>query len=350
MQETPRAPCSGAEKIDTTTSGNYASVPDFIYGITREIWEDRGIGGKIQKYYADDCLVRAATGITTDNLGVTAQTLQTLHQFPDRQLVGEDVIWHGYDGRLFPLLASAHFGDAASGQPASTARPTGRSCARASSPTADRQRPGQGGMARPRPGGLRALHGHRSRRHGAGHRRPRPAPHRRSRLLHAGAGLAERLLAPEIQEGRRLDAYCDGWTQIWDVKETARNQGSLLPWRRVVGPGRRQPVRTRGHRPLRHRIPRFVSGRALDDRERHRQSRSGPARPRCAMRWALRGTHSGFGHFGEPTGAAVYVMGLSHAHLVDGRITQEWIVTDEVSIWKQIFAHAAATTGANAFG
>ena len=75
-----------------------------------------------------------------------------------------------------------------------------------------------------------------------------------------------------------------------------------------------------------------------------------PGQPvRVALRWALRGTHSGFGHFGEPTGAAVYIMGLSHAHLVDGRITQEWIVTDEVSIWKQIFAHVAATTGADAF-
>ncbi len=46
-------------------------------------------------------LVRAATGLTTDNNGVTAQTLQTLHQFPDRQLVGEDVIWQGYDDGSF---------------------------------------------------------------------------------------------------------------------------------------------------------------------------------------------------------------------------------------------------------
>ena len=65
----------------------YANVPDFIYGITREIWEDRGIGAKLQKYYASDCLVRAATGLAADNRDVTAQTLQTLHQFPDRQLV-----------------------------------------------------------------------------------------------------------------------------------------------------------------------------------------------------------------------------------------------------------------------
>ena len=27
--------------------GRYPDVPAFIYGITREIWEDRGIGGKL---------------------------------------------------------------------------------------------------------------------------------------------------------------------------------------------------------------------------------------------------------------------------------------------------------------
>ena len=81
--------------------GAYKDVPDFIYGITREIWEDRGIGGKLQKYYGPACLVRAATGLTDDNVGVTAQTLQTLHQFPDRRLVGEDVIWTAYEDGSF---------------------------------------------------------------------------------------------------------------------------------------------------------------------------------------------------------------------------------------------------------
>ena len=37
----------------------YASVPDYVYGCTREIWEDRGVGEKLIRYYAPDCLVRA---------------------------------------------------------------------------------------------------------------------------------------------------------------------------------------------------------------------------------------------------------------------------------------------------
>ena len=76
----------------------YADVPSFIYGITREIWKDRGVGGKLAGLYAPRILLRAATGLTTDNTGVT---LQTLHQFPDRQLVGKDVIWTAYEDGSF---------------------------------------------------------------------------------------------------------------------------------------------------------------------------------------------------------------------------------------------------------
>ena len=61
---------------------------------------------------------------------------------------------------------------------------------------------------------------------------------------------------------------------------------------------------------------------------------------RIATRWSLQGTHSGFGHFGPPTGAPVYVMGITHAHITDQKVRSEWLLTDEVAIWKQIFAHS----------
>jgi SnoaL-like polyketide cyclase len=62
-----------------------------------------------------------------------------------------------------------------------------------------------------------------------------------------------------------------------------------------------------------------------------------PGQPvRVTMRWSLNGAHAGFGRFGAPTGAPVYVMGMNHAYMVDGRVTAEWIVTDEIAIWKQI--------------
>ena len=59
---------------------------------------------------------------------------------------------------------------------------------------------------------------------------------------------------------------------------------------------------------------------------------------RLAMRWSINATHSGWGRFGIPSGAPVYIMGLTHAHMVDGLVTMEWILVDEVSVWKQIIA------------
>ena len=58
--------------------------------------------------------------------------------------------------------------------------------------------------------------------------------------------------------------------------------------------------------------------------------------PRAAVRWSLRGKHDGWGRFGPPTGADVYVMGFSHADFGPWGLRQETVVFDTVSVWKQI--------------
>ena len=32
----------------------FRSVPEYILGITREIWEERGVGPALRRYYADE--------------------------------------------------------------------------------------------------------------------------------------------------------------------------------------------------------------------------------------------------------------------------------------------------------
>jgi hypothetical protein len=39
-------------------------------------------------------------------------------------------------------------------------------------------------------------------------------------------------------------------------------------------------------------------------------------------------------------------MGMSHANLTNNKVMAEFFVTDEVSIWKQIFAHIESNAGA----
>jgi hypothetical protein len=64
--------------------------------------------------------------------------------------------------------------------------------------------------------------------------------------------------------------------------------------------------------------------------------------PRAAVRWSLWGKHAGWGRFGTPTAAMVYVMGITHADFgpdsTNGApvIRHDCTLIDETAIWKQI--------------
>ena len=324
--------------------GSYESVPDFVNGMTHEIWEDRGIGGKLQQYYARDVLVRAATGLTVGNAGVTAQTLQTLHQFPDRQLVGEDVIWTPCPDASF---LSSH-------RLTSVMRHTGNgSYGRA-----------EGRMVRTR---IIADCWIRDRQvkeewlvrdqaalaHCLGLEPRALAREMTDRDIRNGASISYFTPAldkpgryrPAIQDDPAVAEYCKAFRRIWQDKEPAAIRDLYFHGAALHAPG---GAVLYGHGD----IDRFALGylASFPDASLRIESASvnrDPERPvRLAIRWSLSGSHGGFGHFGEPTSAPVHVMGISHAHLTAGQVHMEWMVTDEVSIWKQIFAHLESRSGA----
>ena len=49
-------------------SNRWKDFPDYIIGITKEIWEDRGVG-TLHDYYAKDIVVRSPMGIQRGNGG-----------------------------------------------------------------------------------------------------------------------------------------------------------------------------------------------------------------------------------------------------------------------------------------
>ena len=61
--------------------------------------------------------------------------------------------------------------------------------------------------------------------------------------------------------------------------------------------------------------------------------------PRAAIRWGLYGKHEGWGSFGAPTGARVYIMGACHAEFGPRGLRREFVLFDETAIWKQIYLH-----------
>ena len=319
-------------------TGQYKDVPSFIYGVTREIWEDRGIGGKLDLYYAPDILLRAPTGLTTSNAGVTAQTLQTLHQFPDRQLVGEDVIWTAYDDGSFLsshrlISVMRHQGDGSYG-PASHRLVKTRIIADCwvvdgviTEEWLVRDQAAFALCLEMQPEGLaREMMADDLRASG-----------RVSFFLpeHDKPGR----FRPEMQAAPEIDLYAEGYRRLWDVKDLAAVRDLYFHGACLEGPGGES---FHGHVD----IDRFYLGYLASFPDARltlhsaRINRDPGQAARVALRWSLDGTHAGFGRFGVPTGARVHVMGLSHAHVVDGRVAAEWLCTDEVSIWKQILAHA----------
>ena len=61
--------------------------------------------------------------------------------------------------------------------------------------------------------------------------------------------------------------------------------------------------------------------------------------PRAALRWSLTGKHSGWGSFGAPTGADIYLLGICHAEFGPWGLRREYVIYDETTIWKQILLH-----------
>ncbi len=93
MNESPRHSASTAGQ-EQPAYGADCSVTDYILGITFEIWEE-GQVDKILQYYSEDCPVYGLDGITRGAAQMVEQTHATLKAFPDRLLIGDDVIWTG---------------------------------------------------------------------------------------------------------------------------------------------------------------------------------------------------------------------------------------------------------------
>jgi predicted ester cyclase len=323
--------------------GAYRDVPDFIYGITREIWEDRGVGARLETRYAPNIILRAPTGLTTSNAGVTAQTLATLHQFPDRQLVGQDVIWSdGGDGSFLSshrlISVMRHTGDGSYG-PASGRIVKSQVIAECwvvgQVVTEEWLARDQSAFARclgiePRDLAASMLAHDRANGRPPGIFRPQddiPADGRPGRYR------------PQVATGPEIDPILDLYATIWSRKGLDAVPRLYFHGATLHAPGGE----------TRHGIgdiDRFYLSYLAAMPDARLTIRSAivnrdPGRPlRLALRWDLHGTHTGFGRFGPPAGAPLDIMGFSHMEIVDGQVRAEWLVVDEVATWTQILAHA----------
>lgn len=318
-------------------SNRWKDFPDYILGITEEIWENRGLA-TLHHYYSEDIPVRTPMGVATGNAGVIASTMATLHEFPDRQLFGEDVIWSGDEttGYLSShriISTGTHTGDGYFG-PA-----TGKTfqvrviadCAAKADTIYDEW------LVRDNGGIVRQLGGE---------------PRDFARALierEGGVEKASRPFTPDIdvQGEYRATGNANEWgiryaDTLSRLMQADFAHGSGAYDRAAVGevPGARTVLGARrlidSWLALRSSFP------SATFTIHHRIGMDGGMlSPRAALRWSLDGVHDGWGAFGRPTGARVHVMGISHAEYgpfgPDGvGLRREYVLFDEIAIWKQI--------------
>ena len=319
-------------------SQEYADFPDYILKITEAIWEGRGIGS-LNRLYAPDIPMRFPSGVSMGNQATIDGTMATLAEFPDRTLLGEDVVWCG----------NAHDGYLSSHRLVSTATHTGRG------PFSEVY--GTTG----RPIRMRAIADCAAkgdviydewliRDTGALVRQLGGDPETYAEALIAMEGGSEKAVAPLTPDSDVAGDYVsrgneNGWGKRYaHVLERMMDKDFDI-------------VRREYDRAVHLALPGGRDGLSWGDAEHfwlslrssfprsefavhHVIGRDDPMLgPRAAVRWSLWGEHSGWGTFGRPTGAKVYVMGISHAEFGPWGLRRETVLIDEVAVWKQILMH-----------
>ena len=310
----------------------WQSFPDYIIGITKEIWEDRGLN-TLHDYYSSDIIVRAPVGVTQGRDGVIGSTMATLSEFPDRTLLGEDVIWSGTpeEGMLSShriVSTATHLGDGVFG------RATGKKlvyriiadCHAINNQINDEW------LIRDQGAIVRQM-GLEPREYAKDIINREGGPDNCTRPLSPENDIP----GPYLGKGNH-----DEWGQLYgDILSRIMNADfAVIPGKydracQLEYPGG-QTAHSHGAADrfwmgLRASFP---SARFTLEHQIGRSDEIMP--PRAALRWSLFGRHDGWGPFGPPTGAEVYILGLCHAEFGPWGLRREYVMFDETAIWKQI--------------
>jgi len=310
----------------------FKDFPDYIIGITKEIWEDRQIA-TLHHYYTDDIIVRSPASIVVGNKGVIAATMATLAEFPDRTLFGEDVIWSGTpeEGMLSShriITTATHTGDGVYGKASGTKLRYRiiADCHAINNAINDEW------LIRDQGAIVRQL----------GYE---PLDYAREMIAkEGGAKTASHPFHPKDDKqgpykGTGNDneygaQYADILTRIMGADMAAIPQAydraCQLEYAGGIT-GHSHDFADQFWMGLRASFP---SAKFEIHHQIGREDEMMP--PRAALRWSLTGKHDGWGSFGAPTGAEVHIMGASHAEFGPWGLRREYVLFDETAVWKQI--------------
>ena len=311
----------------------FKNLPDYILKITYQIWEDKDVES-IRKYYADGIPVRSPDGVIYGPDLVVKATYATLNEFPDRQLLGEDIIWIGNEdvGYLSShriLSKATHSSDGVYGMA------TGKKlkyrviadCACKNNMVFDEW------LVRDQGAIVRQL-GIDPKKHafnlikfqGGKEKCSIPFNNNTSHtikytqipLSKNNAGIIYANILEEI-----FNSNFDIINKSYDRSINQEQPGGF----KALGVDEVKHFWSKLRNTFPDSIFKIEHISYLEEKNEYKKA---------SVRWSLEGAHSGPGFFSEPSQAKVHIMGISQAEFGPRGIKNEWVLFDETIIWKQI--------------
>jgi len=316
-------------------SPEFKSPEQYIIDITYKIWEERGVG-KIRDWYAADGPVRTPHGVTDSVEAVVQSTLETLHEFPDRQLLPEDIIIGNTDEGFLSShrirSTATHSDDGFFG--VATNRPimmlTIADClCRDNQVVEEWLVRDQAGMA------LQLGRDPVEIGIALGKRKPE--------AYNVGnAAMTNRWADPEgitsIGNKEISNQIIKTYDAIWNDKNLNSMDENYDRAIRLEGPsGFLSYGRFRTGSLFDSILASIPDGRLEPHYIIVKQETEKAVR--VALRWSYCGTHKGRRRYGTPSGVPLALLGISHFELRKGKIVNEWLLLDETAIYAQIAAH-----------
>lgn len=306
----------------------FRDLDHYIRVITDRIWEGRRVDD-IHRYYGEGCVVETPSAVSVGVQPVIDGTWATLRAFPDRRLLAEDVIISGDEVGGF-LSSHRIFSPMTHAGPGPFGAPSGKAIhvrTVADCVCLDN----------------RVVHEWLVRDQSAIARQiGLSARELAQRWLTAAGGWTKPVAPPApghyrsaVDSKALAHHYAEAFLARW-AGRPAGNGGALqaenviatLPGGEVaVGVPALEAFWSGLTHALRCDAP-TIEHLVLNDRP-------GRASP-LAMRWRAQARHEGEGRYGQATGHAVEVMGITHAEFEGGQVVREWHLIDDVAIWMQV--------------
>lgn len=319
----------------------YRNIIDYIVRITYRIWEDRDVD-YIGATYSPDSTVFDDYGLQLGSKKIIEDTYHTTGAFSNIRLIADEVIWAGNDEIGYhtshrTIIRGTNDGDSKYG-PA-----TGRdvdvlviaNCvALGNEIFLEHVLYNNSSLVSQLGLDLEAV--------AANMAADSPAGWPRSASVWGQQRNAARPLTPLSESqpvaGFDVDAFArENWRALWNDMDFSRLQSSYLPDIRFSGTTDRSFSGPEAYAAMVREFRQCFPDLQLQMDEVYWMGNDDDGYL-SSERWSGTALHSGAGFYGDPTFAEVQIWGITQHRIVDGRITHEWMLFNELDLMMQIAA------------